>query len=94
MAEQAGFLDGAVSVIGQFGQVVNGVAQITDTGANIAEDIARGRGALHQEADEHAANELEMFLDREKFLRGDNIRAMQTMGAVAVAVVVLLVVMK
>ncbi len=60
-----GFFDG-------LGRVADSVGGIVDTGADIAEDIARGRLALHEEQRLQEQHDLDLFLRREGFQRGDN----------------------
>lgn len=77
-----GFLDGV-------GQVADGVAGIVDTGADMAESVARGRGAISEEQRADEAFDLDQYLSLEEFKRGDNRLKIIAFAAAAVAVIVL-----
>lgn len=70
--------------------VTNTVGGIVDTGANMAEDFARGKGAIADQQLDKAEREQDMFLARLKVDRGDNVQLYWAGAFVAVLAVVLL----
>lgn len=82
-AKVQGFFDGLVGV-------TNSVGSIVDTGANMAEDIARGKSAIATEQFEKREREQNLFLDMLKTERGDNIQLYWAAAFVAVLGVVLI----
>lgn len=77
-----GFLDGLGGIAGRLGGIV-------DTGANAAEDIARGRGAMDDQRLNKSQQELDQLLQLRGFNRTDNVTQMWVIGAAAVAVILL-----
>lgn len=77
-----GFIDGV-------GGVADRVAGIVDTTADAAEDVARGRAAISQQAQARQQADLDMALQLQGFERGDNRLMIFAVGAAAVAVIVL-----
>lgn len=77
-----GFLDGLGGATDRIGGIVNTVA-------DGAEDVARGRAALHEERQAQRQSELDMTLQLAGFERGDNLKLYWVVGAVAAAVIIL-----
>lgn len=77
-----GFLDGLGGVAGRLGGIV-------DTGADAAEDIARGKGALANQQQDQSQRDLDQLLELRGFNRQDNVTQMWVIGAAAVAVIFL-----
>lgn len=78
-----GFLDGAGGAATRLGGIVNTVA-------DGAEDVARGRRAIHEERLDVQERELGMALRLAGFNRGDNKLTIFAVAAAAVAVIVLM----
>lgn len=83
-------LDQVTGVLDAIGRGVESVGGIVSTGADIAEDVARGRNAIHEEQRQQEAHDLQIWLSRKGFERGDNKLTIAAYAAVAVAVVGLL----
>lgn len=79
-----GFLDGVGGVADRLGGIV-------DTGADAAEDIARGKAAIADQQLDKDQRELDMALQLAGFDRGDNIQLYWAGAAVAALVLFLLV---
>ncbi len=71
--------------------VTSTIGGIFDTGADIAEDIARGKGALADQKNKDDAEEQDLFLDRVKVMRQDNVQLYWAGAFVAILGVILLV---
>lgn len=82
-AKVQGFFNGLVGV-------TNSIGSIVDTGANMAEDIARGKSAIATEQFEKQEREQDLFIDLMKAERGDNIQLYWAAAFVAVLGVVLI----
>lgn len=82
-AQVNGFLDGAGGAASRLGGIVNTVA-------DGAEDVARGRRAVHEERLDVQERELGMALRLAGFNRGDNKLTILAVAAAAVAVIVLM----
>jgi hypothetical protein len=78
-----GFLDGAGGAVSRLGGIVNTVS-------DGAEDIARGRRAIHEEQQDRQERELGLALRLAGFERGDNKLTIFAVAAAAVAVIVLM----
>lgn len=84
-------LDQVTGVVDAVGRTAESVGGIVNTGADIAEDIARGRNAIHEEQRKQEAFDLQQWLSREGFKRGDNRIQMLVIGLGALALVLVLV---
>lgn len=78
-----GFFDG-------LGGVADRVGGIVDTVADGAEDVARGRAAIHEEQQNRQQRDIDMALQLAGFERGDNRLMIVAVGAAAVALIFLL----
>lgn len=67
------FLSGVQGFLTGLAGVTNTVGGIIDTGANAAEDIARGKGALADQKLDVKEREQDMWLKQTKVERGDNV---------------------
>jgi hypothetical protein len=78
-----GFLDGVGGAADRLGGIVNTVA-------DGAEDVARGRAAIHEEQQNRQQRDLDMALQLAGFERGDNKLMILAVAVAAVAVIVLM----
>lgn len=78
------FFEGLSGVTDQIGGIV-------DTGANIAEDIARGKAAIADEQLDKEERRQAMFLDKLKVTRQDNVQLYWALAFVGVLGVVLVI---
>jgi len=67
------FMSGVQGFLTGLAGVANTVGGIVDTGANAAEDIARGKGALADQKLDVKEREQDMWLKQTKVERGDNV---------------------
>lgn len=91
MAEQPTGWDRVTGFFTGVGTVTNQIAGIVDSGANMAEDVARGRGAIADQRLDVEERELSMALDLAQWQRGDNLSLYWVVGAAAVALVAITV---
>lgn len=77
-----GFLDGLGGAVGAVGGIV-------DTGADIAEDVARGKAAISNQNLDKQSREIDLALRMQGFQRGDNKLVILAVAAAAVALIML-----
>lgn len=85
---QPGF-EKVVGALNGLNQVAGGVAGLIDTGANAAEDIARGKAAVANQRLDVADREMSLALRMQQFQRGDNKLVILAVAASAVALIML-----
>lgn len=84
-------LDQVTGILDAIGRGAESLGGIVDTGADIAEDVARGRNAIHEEQRRQEAADLDLWLRRSEFQRGDNKLKIGAWALGAVALVAILV---
>lgn len=88
--QPTGFLDTIGGIFDGVADVVDTVSDISDSGADIAEDVARGRGAIHDEQFDHESGDLNLRLRKNGHERGDNVQLYYVIGIAAVALIFLM----